>query len=136
MRTRNFLLLIVALSLLVCGCGIKKSIVKRPMDTPVIMVAPINPKISNEQIRQVIISACSRYGWAVNEATASNVEATLNHQGKETVTVDIPYSRDRVEIKYKSSTNMHFDGNKIHRSYNRWVKNLEVEIRNGIASAR
>lgn len=136
MSFRKFSLAVIVMAVFLCGCGIKNSIVKRPMDTPVIMVSPLNSRISNEQIRQIIVGACSKHGWAVNNATSSNVEATLNHQGKETVTVDIPYSRDKVEIRYKSSTNMRFDGNKIHRSYNRWVKNLEVDIRNGIASAR
>lgn len=135
MKYARILLPVMAMMLVLCGCGVKNSIVTKPIDTPVIQVAPINPGISTEKLKSIIIGACSKYGWMVNSATSTNVEATLNHN-RETVTIDIPYSNEKVEIIYKSSNNMRYDGNKIHRSYNRWIKSLEVDIRNGIASAR
>lgn len=136
MRPGKLTILLLAFTIGLYGCGIKNSIVKKPIDSPIIQVAPINPNISNAQLKNVIIAACSKHGWAVNSATDTNVEATLNHNGKESVTIDIPYSRESVAFKYKSSNNMRYDGTKIHRSYNRWIKNLEVGIRNGIASAK
>lgn len=136
MRFDKTFLVILSMVIALCGCSIKNSIVKKPMNTPVIMVSSVNPNISTARLKTVIIEACTRHGWAINSSTDSNIEATLNHNGKETVTVDIPFSREQVEIKYKGSTNMRYDGSNIHRSYNRWVKNLEVNIRNGIALAR
>lgn len=126
-------LLLVAV-LLCGGCGIKNSIVKRPVDSPVILVSEINPNVSNAKLKQIIIAACSKYGWKIDSSSDSSVTATLNHMGKESVTIDIPFSNQKVEFLYKSSQNMRYDGAKIHRSYNRWLKNLEVDIRSGIAA--
>lgn len=136
MRPGKLTVLLIAFTIGLYGCGIKNSIVKRPMNSPIIQVAPINPNISNVQLKNIIIAACSKYGWVINSATDTNVVATLNHNNKESVTIDIPYSKESVAFKYKSSSNMRYDGEKIHRSYNRWIKNLEVNIRNGIVNAK
>lgn len=130
---KNALLFICVTLFLITGCGIKNSIVTKPMDSPVIMVSPINERITAAQLKNVIIQACTRHGWKIDSASGSMIQATLNHNNRETVTIEIPYSREKVEINYKSSTNMRESGGKIHRSYNRWVKNLDVAIRNGIA---
>lgn len=134
MQFRRMLPLLLAALFLCGGCGIKNSIVKRPMDSPVIQVSELNSRISNARLKQIIISACSRYGWKVDSSTDSSVTATLNHNAKESVTIEIPFSPQKVEFIYRSSQNMRYDGTKIHRSYNRWLKNLEVDIRNGIAA--
>ena len=41
----------------------------------------------------------------------------------------IPYTKQNYGIHYKSSTNLKYDGNKIHKKYNTFVNNLDVAIR-------
>lgn len=81
------------------------------------------------------MEACMRRGWKIDQITGSTIQASLDHQGKEKATVDIYYSKQKIEIKYKDSVNLRYDGAKIHRSYNRWVKTLQTDISSGIAGA-
>lgn len=136
MKTRLFVLIVTMCALMAAGCGIKNAIVRKPMNTPVIQVAELNPNISSAKLKNVIVAACTKYGWRVDSSTPSSVTATLIHNTKESVTVDIAYSPAQVSINYVRSSNMREEGGKIHRAYNRWVKNLEFEIRNQIIAAK
>lgn len=132
MLVASVFVLLVAL----CGCGMKSKFVLKPIDSPIaIDVATINPNVTDAKIKQIITEVCMRRGWKIDQATDSTIQASLNHQGKEMATVDIFYSKQKIEIKYKNSINLHYDGTKIHRSYNRWVKNLQTDISSGITGA-
>lgn len=136
MKIKTLVAVVSALLMALAGCGTKSAFVMRPIDTPVtIDVASINPQIQNEKIRKIIVEVCMRRGWKIDQSTNSMIQASLNHNGKEMATVEISYSKEKIEIRYKNSINLHYDGTKIHRSYNRWVKTLQVDISSGIAAA-
>ncbi|KIQ50633.1 lipoprotein, partial [Citrobacter rodentium] len=42
--------------------------------------------------------------------------------------VRITYSATRYDIQYESSLNLLASGGKIHKNYNRWVRNLDKDI--------
>jgi hypothetical protein len=42
--------------------------------------------------------------------------------------ISIPYSATRYSINYVSSLNLMASGGQIHKSYNRWVQNLNQNI--------
>ena len=42
--------------------------------------------------------------------------------------VDIKYTNKAYSIDYVSSQDLLYDGNQIHRNYNKWVKILEQDI--------
>ena len=44
-------------------------------------------------------------------------------------TVDIFYNTDSYDILYKDSKNFDYDGTNIHSRYNRWILNLDRNIR-------
>lgn len=136
MKPKMLVAIVFVLLLALGGCGMKSKFVLKPIDSPVtIDVASINPNVTDVKIKQIITEACMRRGWKIDQATDSTIQASLNHQGKEMATVDISYSKQRIEIKYKNSVNLHYDGAKIHRSYNRWVKNLQTDISSAIVGA-
>ena len=42
--------------------------------------------------------------------------------------VRITYTATSYDIKYDSSLNLQASGGKIHKNYNRWVRNLDKDI--------
>lgn len=124
--------MIVMALIMIQGCNAKDPFVKKHIITPVINVSQVNPRISTAQIKQIIMQCCAARGWRVMESSPTNVVATIAHN-RESATVNIVYSKESIEIQYKSSNNLRYDGANIHRGYNRWVRNLEVDIQNKIA---
>ncbi|EAU0260602.1 hypothetical protein A6855_28670, partial [Salmonella enterica] len=49
--------------------------------------------------------------------------------------VRITYSATGYSIKYDSSLNLLASGGKIHKNYNRWVRNLDKDIQINLASS-
>ena len=43
--------------------------------------------------------------------------------------VDIDYTQTTYSIKYNESTNLDYDGEKIHKNYNGWIQNLDKAIK-------
>jgi len=43
--------------------------------------------------------------------------------------VDIKYSTIAYSITYKDSSNLKYDGTKIHSNYNGWIQNLDKAIK-------
>ena len=43
--------------------------------------------------------------------------------------VDIPYSTKGYQIRYRDSAGLDYDGERIHRNYNKWVQLLDADIR-------
>ncbi len=88
-----------------------------------------NLTVNNTTMRQAIFAAGQKKGWSMYETKQGVVDATLSRRGHE-VQVTIPYTDHSYAIHYKNSTNMYYNAkkNKIHRKYNQWVRNLDLEI--------
>lgn len=55
------------------------------------------------------------------------LEGTLNlrsHMAK----IEIQYNNNSYSILYKDSSNLNYDGTKIHSNYNGWIQNLQKAI--------
>lgn len=48
--------------------------------------------------------------------------------------VDITYSKDKYNIRYKNSNNLNYDGTKIHSNYNGWIQNFDNAIKRELLS--
>ncbi|PHQ69445.1 MAG: hypothetical protein COB93_08015 [Sneathiella sp.] len=83
------------------------------------------------EIAEIINKAGIRRGWAMEDDGIGKITATLNERGHKAV-ADILYSQTNYSIIYDSSVNLNYNGTKIHRNYNRWVKNLEKDINKGL----
>lgn len=94
--------------------------------------APVAYSLTKEQVNQAIVQAALSRGWLVEENNSSEVVASITvrtHQAK----VRIPYSENSYSIQYESSTNLKHRGDVIHRNYNRWVHNLDTDIRRNMS---
>lgn len=90
--------------------------------------APVTADVEAEEVRQVIITAASNRGWAVSDS-GNNELAAILHVRSHQAQVRIPYSAENYSIIYEDSVNLKQRGNQIHRNYNRWINNLDSDIR-------
>jgi len=79
------------------------------------------------EIATIIKKAGIRRGWAMQDDGVGKIVGTLNKRNHKAV-VDILYSKTNYSIVYDNSVNLRHSGDKIHRKYNSWVKNLESDI--------
>jgi hypothetical protein len=83
--------------------------------------------------QQAILSAGNSLGWRMQPQGPGKIQGTLNLRDQSAL-VDIDYSATTYSIKYKDSSNLHYDGNSIHKNYNGWIENLDRAIRNRLTS--
>lgn len=85
----------------------------------------------SDEISDIIIAAGIERGWQMKKDGPGKLTATLLNRDHKAV-VDILYTKTSYSILYDSSVNLRYDGTRIHRNYNRWVKNLEKDINRGM----
>lgn len=140
MKLGNSLICVALMSCLLSGCAVYNSIVQQPMYVPEINVSSINNHISTKALKDIIVKSCVQHGWNIDSDTNNVIQATLMHHGKERTVIEIPYSKEKVTINYKESSGMRYEektqGEEIHRSYNRWVKTIEMDIRAGLMTSK
>jgi hypothetical protein len=117
-----FLLVMVLAVFSVSGC-----VKTKPIET--ISNVPVGNNFSKDNIARAIIQGGTTRGWNMVQVDANTIEGTLI-QRQHTVVVSIPFTANNYSIIYKTSSNMRADGGDgtIHRSYNRWVRNLQKAI--------
>jgi len=71
-------------------------------------------------------------GWVIQPVAPGELEGRLAVHGRHLAVVTITYDRTQFSISYKNSENLLYDGVHIHRNYNRWVQNLEKNIREAV----
>jgi uncharacterized lipoprotein YmbA len=84
---------------------------------------------SAEEVKAAIMLAGAALGWQMKPVKPGLIIGTLILR-THTAVVEIPYSADQYSILYKDSADLKYDGTTIHKSYNRWIQNLNQEIRN------
>ena len=86
------------------------------------------------QVRSAILKAGIQRQWIMNDVAPGVIKA--RQQAREfTAEVRIKYSASGYSITYDSSTNLRASGGKIHKNYNRWVRNLDKDIQVNLASS-
>ena len=96
---------------------------------------PVAPKSGSKNVKDIkrtIVLAGSRLGWQMHPVRPGLVRATRFSQGF-MAKVDISYTSQSYSITYKDSSNLKYDGQKIHGRYNQWIKQLHKHIRAGLA---
>ena len=89
------------------------------------MAAP--PNVTLEQVTGAIKRAGSGLGWQMIDKGPGEIEGRLNLRDHVAV-VKITFDAKNFSIFYKDSTNLKYDGTRIHRNYNGWIQNLEKAI--------
>lgn len=82
-------------------------------------------------IEAIIKTAAINRGWSVSDAGPGVIKATLKTRTHVAV-VDIHYTKQTYSINYVSSVDLLYNGERIHRNYNKWVRTLENDINKGL----
>ncbi|RWR01596.1 hypothetical protein ED28_12400 [[Pantoea] beijingensis] len=79
------------------------------------------------QMRTAILKAGIQRQWIMSEAAPGVIKG--RQQSRDHVAeISIPYSATSYSINYDSSLNLNAANGKIHKNYNRWVRNLDKDI--------
>jgi hypothetical protein len=96
----------------------------------------IPPGLSEQSVVKAIRVGSAKRGWMITKADPAHMEATLNVR-VHTVKVNIDYDAEKIRIKYLSSEHLEYaekNGQQhIHGNYNKWVRNLAVDISSELA---
>lgn len=87
-----------------------------------------------KQVRDAILTAGAQRKWIMNDA-GTNVIRARQQSRDHVAEVRINYTATGYSINYESSSNLLASGGKIHKNYNRWVRNLDKDIQVSLASS-
>ena len=124
MRTWYSILSVIAIALAVSGCA-RTMPIYNVTAAPVVTGSGDQPSLVD--VKKAVTTAARDKGWLVKDVDDEQVEATL-YVRKHTAIVDITYSPTSYKIAYKDSDVLLYDGTKIHRNYNKWIRLLEQRI--------
>ena len=130
MRSKVSILSLLALILVLSGCA-RTLPVYNVTDAPVESVS--GAQVTQAKVGDAIAKAANDKGWLVNRVSDGHIEATI-HVRQHAAVVDIRYFATSYDITYKSSDVLLYDGEKIHRNQNKWIKILEQRINKNISS--
>jgi hypothetical protein len=99
-----------------------------PILNPPAANLPEDPKRTDVTVANAIKAAALESGWELENDGPGQMQATLRRRSHVAV-VTIIYDASGYRIEYKDSTNLDHEGDRIHRGYNRWVRNLDARIR-------
>lgn len=80
------------------------------------------------QMKQAILTTLVKRKWEVQRVSPDLVQAQITVRGQYHAEIDIPYSADHYQIKYRDSRDLDYNNGKIHKNYNRWVRLLDKGI--------
>jgi hypothetical protein len=105
-----------------------------PLQDPEPIMVP--PGMSEASIVKAIRLGAAKRGWLITKADPGHMEATINVR-VHTAKVNIDYDTAKVAITYLGSENLEYaekNGQRhIHGNYNKWVRNLSVDIASELA---
>ncbi|MBW9461320.1 hypothetical protein FHC49_08125 [Kluyvera sp. EC_51] len=88
---------------------------------------------TTDQVKHAILHAGVQREWLMSESAPGTIKATQSTNGHVAI-VNINYTSTSYSISYVSSINLKASGGKIHKNYNRWVRNLDKDIRLNLAA--
>lgn len=114
---------VVSLALILAGCA-KTAAINTPTTT-------ITTNTSADKVKEAILLAGKERNWIMTQVKSGVIEASYVPRGH-SVRIRINYTAKSYTINYVSSDNMKAGDGKIHKNYNRWVNNLDVDIQSNI----
>lgn len=108
-----------------------------PLYTPEPIEVPAGT--SGEAVKKAIRKALFDKGWDAREIGPGHIQGKHTKTSRDesyTAVVDIKYDSKAVRISYKDSENLNYEksDNTIHGTYNKWIKNIERNIRSNLGS--
>lgn len=120
-------LVFAAILLLMAGC--RSAPVHDVVAAPATTVKPV----ALSTMESAIIGAGTGLGWRMIPRAPGQIEGVIALRDHRAV-VTVNYDTKSYSIKYKDSSNLHYDGKSIHKNYNGWVENLDRAIRTNLAA--
>ncbi len=90
--------------------------------------------MSLSEISKAIETAAAAREWIVTKREPGLLELTYSVRVHEAV-VRVTFDQSSYSIDYVDSVQLRYNGGLIHRNYNRWVANLELDIRTNLQMA-
>ena len=126
--SRKFLKVIIpsalAILLIACASGATARMIHNFENVPIKVT---NPTYDLSDVSKAIRRAGNELRWEMREEMPGHIVGTFD-TGKHAAAVDITYTLDEYSIHFRSSRNLYYDGDCIHRTYNAWVQYLAVAI--------
>jgi hypothetical protein len=97
-----------------------------PISNPAVTLP--TAQTSEDDVANAIKLAGARYGWEMVDEGPGVMKGTLRLR-KHVAVVRIEYDADSYAIQYEDSEKLLYGNDRIHRNYNRWVRNLSEEIK-------
>ena len=117
---------LITLALLTCAGCTSKPVLNTQHDLPA------GAQVSEEQVKQVIVTALQKREWTVQRLSPQLVQAEITVRNQFYAAIDIRYTRNSYAITYRDSRDLGYKDGKIHRNYNRWVSMLDRDILAGL----
>lgn len=124
MKPRKFLCAACVLLSLSLAAPVQADVVKNIEDHP---ISAFSHNLPLRGIARAIVRAGTQRGWIMQAIDSNTVRARLEVRSH-TAVVDITFDRQTYNITYIDSTNLNYRNGRIHRNYNRWIRNLENDI--------
>lgn len=92
-------------------------------------------QITTAEMQTAIYQGLQRYGWQMDSDDGQTIRAHYNKHDRHIANIRIDYSAHRFSIRHESSQGLNYDSrrNTIHRNYNRWIQNLDNDIRSRVS---
>ncbi|EIU7558797.1 hypothetical protein MNY66_17870 (plasmid) [Moellerella wisconsensis] len=117
----------VSLALILTGCT-RTAAINTPTTT-------ITANVSADKVKEAILLAGKERKWIMTQVKPGVIDARYVPRGH-SVSVRINYTATSYTINYVSSNNMKAGDGKIHKNYNRWINNLDVDIQRNIMTLK
>ncbi|MGF1692700.1 hypothetical protein [Photobacterium kagoshimensis] len=95
--------------------------------------APVSYNVKVDQVRSAILQSGADRGWIMQETKPGTIRGEITKRTHKAV-IDVEYNAKTYSIHYVSSENLQYENGEIHRNYNRWVNNLDVDIKKKLAT--
>ena len=90
--------------------------------------------LTEQQLASSIANAGRKRGWKSTQIAPGHIVSQIVHRNR-MIAVDIRYTKKEYSVTYKDSRNLKYNGSKIHKTYNGWVKNLVNDITRSLKKA-
>jgi hypothetical protein len=97
-------------------------------------ITGVTRPLTADQVERAIAAAGVRRGWVFTRVAPGLLRGTHTDQGHSLV-LDVPYTASTYSIRVNSSVGLRESDGTIHRTANRWIRNLQQDIDAELARA-
>lgn len=112
-------LLLLALALAGCGTAPEQNIAGAAL--------PSSAPYAKADVRSAVLRAGGVLGWRMHEESPGHVVGRIAID-EHLAIIEVTYDEKSYGISYRDSTNLKYDGKRIQKDYNQWVRKLRKRI--------